>query len=155
MSASSAFQQVRHAARASERGRFVAFVLVGGFCSLVNLVARIVFNLATNYEVAIVLAFCVATTTAFLLNRIFVFDAQAGEWRRHSFRFLLVNLLTLLQVFLLTELFARIVFPWIGFHWHGDTVAHGIGLLSPILTSYWAHKHYSFAQTGATDRQGE
>ena len=25
-----------------------------------------------------------------------------------------------------------------------DTVAHAIGLLSPLFTSYWAHKHFTF-----------
>ncbi len=127
----------------------VRFVLVGGFASCVNLAARVVFNLVTSYEVAIVLAFPVALTTAFALNRAFVFDAGAGNWKRQYWRFFLVNLATLAQILLVSVAFARFIFPALGFRWNAELIAHAIGLLSPIPTSYWAHKKYSFAATGA------
>lgn len=126
------------------RSGFIVFVLIGGFCSVVNLVARILINQSTSYEVAIVLAFLIALTTAFLLNRTFVFKSAGGAWRGQFLRFLLVNIITLLQVFGLSELFARVIFPSMSFAFHAETIAHGIGLLSPLLTSYWAHKHFSF-----------
>lgn len=125
----------------------MTFVLIGGFAALVNLVSRIVIDIATGYEVAIVLAFPVALTTAFALNRAFVFDARDGDWRRQYWRFFLVNLAALVQVFLISVGLARFAFPAIGFAWHPDTVAHALGVISPILTSYWAHKHFSFSPT--------
>lgn len=125
--------------------RLTLFVLIGGFSSLVNLLARIVIDIFTSFEVAIVLAFPIALTTAFVLNRALVFNGRAGNWRGQYWRFLLVNLATLVQVFVLTMALARFLFPAIGFRWHADTVAHAIGLVSPILTSYWAHKYFSFS----------
>lgn len=129
----------------NERARLLRFILIGGFASLVNFLARILIDLVTTYEAAIVLAFPVALTTAFLLNRSFVFDAREREWKGQYWRFLLVNLVALVQVFVVSVGLARFVFPAIGFAWHAEAIAHAIGLASPILTSYWAHKRYSFA----------
>ena len=133
----------------SERQRLILFIGIGGFASLVNLVARILFDGFTSYEAAIVLAFPVALTTAFLLNRALVFDGGRGDWRGQYWRFLLVNLAALAQVFLISVALARLIFPAIGFGWHADTVAHAVGLISPIFTSYWAHKHFSFSERAA------
>lgn len=124
--------------------RFVVFVAIGGVCSAINLGARLLINLVTGFEAAIVLAFLVAMTCAFVLNRWLVFTAGAGGWVRQYGRFALVNVLTLVQVFALTELFARVVFPGVGMRFHPETVAHAIGLLSPLLTSYWAHQRFTF-----------
>lgn len=129
----------------NERARLLRFILIGGFASLVNFLARILIDIATTYEAAIVLAFPVALTTAFLLNRSFVFDAKESEWQGQYWRFLIVNLLALGQVFVVSVGLARFVFTAIGFAWHAEAIAHAIGLTSPILTSYWAHKRYSFA----------
>ena len=49
-----------------------------------------------------------------------------------------------MQIFVISVLLARFVFPRAGMHFHPDLVAHAIGLLSPIFTSYWAHKRYTF-----------
>ena len=124
---------------------FAVFVGVGGFASLVNLVARILFDRVTSYEAAIVLAFPVGLTTAFLLNRLLVFKPVGSAWHGQYLRFLIVNLVALGQVFLVSLLFARVIFPRVGMTWQADTVAHGIGLLSPLLTSYHLHKRFSFA----------
>jgi putative flippase GtrA len=136
-----------------ESERFVAFVAVGGFASVVNLVARLIFDTVTSYEAAILLAFPVALTTAFLLNRAFVFRSGDGGWERQYWRFLLVNLATLVQIFLVSVALARFIFPASGFTWHADTVAHAIGLVVPIFTSYWMHKRFSFAPAGPSGRR--
>jgi putative flippase GtrA len=136
---------------------FLAFVIIGGFASLVNLGSRIVINLVTNFEVSIVLAFGCGVTTAFVLNRIFVFRDAGADWHGQLFRFVLVNLATLVQIFLITEAFALWIFPAAGMNFYPKTVAHAIGLLSPLLTSYWAHKYFTFrpATTGEAFRKAQ
>ena len=128
-----------------DRRAFLLFVLIGGFASAVNLVARLAIDLWTSYEIAILLAFPIALTTAFLLNRAYVFDAKDGRWTQQYWRFLIVNLAALVQIFVISVALARWLFPAIGFTWHADTVAHAVGLISPIFTSYWAHRRFSFA----------
>ncbi len=68
-----------------------------------------------------------------------------GRASRQTLRFALVNLVALAQVWVVGVGLARIVFPKIGFVWHAELVAHIIAVLSPVLTSYFAHKHFSFA----------
>ena len=132
--------------------RFVSFLLAGGLAACANIGSRIVFSLWVRYEIAIVLGYAVGISVAFALNRRFVFDPSNRSLHEQCVRFFAVNLVSFTQVWLVTMLLARIVFPAAGFDWHTETVAHVIGVLSPAVTSYWLHKHFSFASTKAAPR---
>ena len=123
---------------------FPAFLLVGALAAGVNIVARATFSLVVSFEVAVVLAFPVALTTAFVLNRAFVFTAHDNRIVSQYGKFLFVNLLALLQVYFVSVGLARFLFPAIDLDWHPEIIAHGVGVLSPVLTSYYAHRHYTF-----------
>lgn len=129
----------------SARREFLLFAGVGGFAAAVNFVARIALERATSFEVAVVIAYLLGMSVAFVLNRWLVFEAT-GAWHAQYVRFALVNLVALAQVFAVSVGLVRFAFPAIGFGWHAEEVGHLIGLLSPILTSYWGHKHFSFAR---------
>jgi putative flippase GtrA len=120
--------------------------LVGALAAAVNILARILFNRIFNYETSIALAFPVALTFAFVLNRHLVFSAAGGQASTQYIRFLIVNLLALAQTMLISVLLARWIFPAIGYTWNKETIAHAIGVAIPIFTSYLGHKHFSFAQ---------
>jgi len=137
----------------SMRREFISFVAIGGFAAALNWVARILINLVTDFEVAIVVAYAIAMTTAFLLNRRFVFEPSALAWQVQYRRFFLVNVVALAQVFIVSVALAGFVLPAIGLTWHAAEIAHAFGLASPVLTSYWAHRHYSFASAPAEARQ--
>lgn len=128
--------------------QFILFVAVGGFAAGVNLVARILLNHVMDFELAVVLAYPFGMTVAFLLNRQFVFDGRHGHAGGQYFRFFLVNLAALAQIWVVSVGLALWLFPAIGFTWHAEAIAHGIGLGSPIFTSYFAHKHFSFRRAG-------
>ena len=129
----------------SERKRFLLFLLAGGVAALVNILSRIALNLVMPYEVAIVVAYLCGMTTAYLLNKYFVFAASGRGAASEYLRFALVNLAAVAQVWIVSVGLARFVFPAIGFSWHADTVAHVIGVAVPVFTSYLGHKHFSFA----------
>lgn len=125
--------------------KFILFALVGGFSAGVNFFARLALSQITTYEVAIVVAFPIAMTTAFLLNRLFVFKQDFRHtWGHQYLRFFAVNIVALVQVFAVSVGLARWFFPLIGMTFQPESVAHAIGLLSPILTSYWLHQRVSF-----------
>ena len=126
--------------------QFFSFVVVGAIAAMVNITSRVVFSFVTTFEFSIVLAFLCGLAAGFVLNRIFVFKTtQSSNLSRQSFRFALVNIVALAQVWLIGVGLARYVFPAVGFAWHSDLVAHTIGVCSPVLTSFYAHKHFSFA----------
>ena len=135
----------------SEKRAFGLFVLIGGFAAAMNFAARLLIDRWTSYEMAIFLAYLVGLSTAFVLNRILLFKPVDTQWRGEFVRFTLVNLLALLQIFAVSELLFRVIFPAIGMTFHPETVAHAIGLASPVFVSYWAHKHFTF-KTGPAGR---
>lgn len=127
------------------RWRFIAFMIAGGIAALVNILSRIALNLVMSYELAIVVAYICGMTAAYLLNRWFVFAASGRGVSSEYTRFAIVNVLAIAQVWIVSVGLARFAFPALGFTWHDDTVAHVIGVLVPVFTSYLGHKHFSFA----------
>ena len=133
--------------------QFAAFVVVGGVAALVNIGSRLMISRVMPYEAAIVVAYLCGMVTAFFLNRAFVFQAAAGrEASRQFVRFTLVNIVALVQVWIVGVGLDRFVFPAVRFNWHAETVAHVIAVASPIVTSYLAHKYFSFAETAVPER---
>ena len=133
---------------AEERKRFALFLFAGGTAALVNILSRIAFNWLMPYEVAIVVAYLCGMTTAYLLNKRFVFASSGRGVASEYTRFALVNLAAVAQVWIVSVGLARLVFPALGFAWHAETVAHVIGVTIPVFTSYMGHKHFSFAAKG-------
>jgi putative flippase GtrA len=113
--------------------------------ALVNVLSRIALNLAMSYEAAIVIAYICGMTTAYLLNKLFVFSPSGRSIHDEYVRFALVNALALALVLIVSVGLARSVFPAIGFTWHADTVAHIVGVSAPIFVSYLGHQYFSFA----------
>src|SRR5687768_14180457 len=114
--------------------KFIGFVLVGGFAAVVNVVSRVALGTVLSYDLSIVFAYLCGMTTAYVLNRLYVFERSGRTVASEYVRFGLVNLVGLAQVWLVSVVLARYLFPAIGFAWHAETIAHGIGVASPIVT---------------------
>jgi putative flippase GtrA len=125
--------------------QFFSFVITGGIAALVNLGTRIVFNLAMPFELAVIMAYLCGMTTAYVLARQFVFERSGRALHQEYTRFAVVNLIAIVQVWIVSVGLAEIVFPRIGFVWHSYTLAHLVGVIVPVFTSYIGHKHFSFA----------
>ncbi len=128
----------------SEKARFALFLVTGGIAAAVNIVTRILLERFVGYETAIGLAYLAGMVTAFILARVFVFKPTGGGAHGQFVRFALVNAVAFAQVWVISVGLARIVFPAAGFTWRAETVAHVIGVLSPVVTSYILHKRFSF-----------
>lgn len=128
--------------------QLVAFVVTGGIAALANLASRWALSHALPYVAAVTIAYLIGMTIAFLLARRFVFTARAVHWRHEYGRFALVNIVSLLVVLAVSVGLRDLILPAIGWHWHPEDVAHLIGVASPILLSFYAHKHFSFGRRG-------
>ncbi|PTS74434.1 hypothetical protein DBR17_17130 [Sphingomonas sp. HMWF008] len=133
-----------------EARQFASFLITGGFAAGVNLISRWAMSHVMPYALAIVLAYLLGMTTAYLLARRFVFTTGKAGWRQEFRRFALVNVVSALVVLCISIGLARFVFPALGFAWYAEDVAHLIGVASPIVLSYFAHKHYSFGGARTT-----
>lgn len=124
--------------------RFIMFIVSGGIAAGANFCSRIVFSLWLPYSVAIVLGFMVGLVTAFVLMRKLAFKETSNAAHSQVIWFLVVNAFALIQTFCVSLLLARWLLPMMGVTRGAETIAHAIGVATPVLTSYLGHKRLSF-----------
>jgi putative flippase GtrA len=124
--------------------QFVRFLVAGGIAALANFLSRIAFSKVMGLEAAVVLAYCVGMMVAFALMRSQVFAPSDAPLARQVGFFVAVNLLAVLQTLVVTLLLARWLLPAIGVRQGVEEIAHAAGVLVPVVTSYFGHKHFSF-----------
>lgn len=135
----------------ASREQFARFLLAGGIAAAVNILTRYALTPLVGYRWSIVIAFGAGLTTGWMLFRRWVFGPSEGSRAAEYARYTMVNLAALAQVWLISVFLAEYAFPWVGFTWHSETIAHVIGVLSPIATSFVAHRKFSFRR-GANAR---
>jgi putative flippase GtrA len=131
------------------------FLLLGGLCAGVNVLARYLLTPAIGFGAAVPVAYLIGMALAYCLFRWFVFGSSGRGVGSEVKRFVVVNLVALMLVFVVSINLARVVFPAIGFTWMADDIAHVIGVLTPALSSWIGHDRYTFrSQTVRTPRPG-
>jgi putative flippase GtrA len=120
------------------------FLLVGGIAAGLNWASRFVFSEFFRFEIAVVLAFLVGLTSGFFLMRRYVFTGGDQPVVAQAGKYLVVNLFALVQTLVISLIFARWLLPSIGAEAHAEPVAHLIGVLMPVVTSYFGHKLLTF-----------
>lgn len=127
-----------------EAQRVFRFLLAGGIAATANFVARIILDVWLDYVASIILAYVLGMVVAFCLNARFVFPEGNTPLPHKIAWFTAINLLAILQTLLISVFLADWAFPAIGWHWYPETVAHAIGIVAPIVTSYIGHSRMSF-----------
>src|ERR1700757_277224 len=95
-------------------GRFARFMLVGGLAAIVNFLSRILFSHGLSYPAAITLAFLMGITTAFIMNRRYVFRDATNPLHHQILWFTTINLAALLQTLAVSLLLADYLLPYFG-----------------------------------------
>ncbi len=124
--------------------QFIKFLFAGGFSAAINILSRILISLVFDYKIAVILAYLIGMTTAFILSRKYVFPKSGRAAKAEYTRFTIVNIIAAIQVWAISVGFALYVFPAIGFNFYPELVAHIIGVIFPIFTSYYGHKLFTF-----------
>ena len=130
--------------RAIFSNSFVRFVVTGGLAAAVNISSRVLLSMVVSFEIAVAVAFLFGMVTAYVLARKYVFKGSGQTVRSEFVRFAAVNLVSLVQVWLISIGLANWLFPATGFTWHAEFIAHTVGVISPIATSYFGHKLFTF-----------
>lgn len=134
----------------TERKRFLIFLLTGGFAAGVNVVIRVLLSTIMAYQIAVVVAYLIAMVTAYALSRWFVFESSGRSVGEELSKFAVVNLVAIVQVWLVTMALNYYVLPAIGWTFYPELIAHMIGVASPVFTSYFGHKYFSFRAAAST-----
>ena len=124
--------------------QFAGFLVAGGIAAAANVGSRILFSRLVGLELAVILAYLVGMTVAFVLMRSAVFPPSAAPIGRQVALFAAVNLAALLQTLVVTLLLARWLLPAAGIRSHIEEIAHIVGVGVPIVTSFFGHKYLSF-----------
>lgn len=124
--------------------QFFVFLLTGGAAAAVNFGSRIVYSFFVDFPVAILIAYLTGMVTAFVLARLFVFKDSKQTLHRSVGFFVLVNLVAVLQTWLISMGLAYYALPALGVTYFVREVAHAVGVVVPVFTSYIGHKRWSF-----------
>jgi putative flippase GtrA len=124
--------------------QFWRFLAAGGVAAASNFGSRFVFSRWVPYECAVVLAFLVGMTVAFLLMRGLVFNATGKPLGPQAAFFLGVNVIALMQTLFVSIALDRWVLPSLGVTSHAEALAHLVGVSVPTVTSYFGHRLATF-----------
>lgn len=123
---------------------FLLFLITGGIAAIVNFLSRIFYNQFTSFSLAIVLAYISGMITAFILAKVFVFQNTEQTLKRSILFFCLVNGFAILQTWLITITLAYYIFPQLQINKFSHEMAHAVGVITPVFSSYLGHKYFSF-----------
>jgi putative flippase GtrA len=126
-------------------GEFVRFLSTGGLAAAINLFSRFQLNKVFSFEIAVALSYFLGMVTAYVLARMFVFNASGRSVAEEFKRFAIVNVFSLVFVWSISVGLARYLFPAVSFNWHADDIAHFVGVAAPAILSYFGHRAYTFA----------
>ena len=123
---------------------FVNFIFTGGFAAFINLVTRFYINKIISFEISVVISYFLGMIVAYLLTRVFVFSVEEPMDRNEFFRFFQVNLISAFIVWIVSVFLYNIFFPLIKIVEYSGEMSHFIGVITPIVFSFYAHKFYTF-----------
>jgi putative flippase GtrA len=126
--------------------QFVRFLVTGGLAALVNFSVGFLLARLLPYNLDLVVGHVSGMVAAFILFELFVFGESSHEKPKSMGLFVMVNLLALLQTYLIGSALEEWLFPEIGFELHPETVARIIAIGFPVLTSFLGHKYFTFRQ---------
>jgi len=124
--------------------QFLYFILTGGVAAGLNWGSRFLFSQVAPFEVAVVMAFFVGLISGFVLMRFFVFDGLGKPIIPQVGKYIAVNFFALLQTLLISVLVARWALPSVGITENAEALGHLVGVLFPVVTSYYGHKFLTF-----------
>lgn len=126
--------------------QFLAFIVAGAIAVMVNFCSRILYNYEFSFSTSIILAYITGMVVSFTLGRLFVFKNSQQTFLRSIMFFILVNLIGMLQVWLVSLFLAYYLLPDLGIESFTRETAHAIGLIFPTFTTYLGHKFLTFRE---------
>jgi putative flippase GtrA len=124
--------------------QFLVFLVTGGIAALVNFFSRLIYNHWVGFSAAVIMAYATGMVTAFVLARTFVFPDSKQLLHRSVGFFVSVNLLGIAQTWLISMVMIEHLLPLFKITSYAPELAHAVGIVVPVFTSYLGHKHFSF-----------
>ena len=123
---------------------FLFFIITGGIAALVNLLTRFILSFFFNFTLSIFLAYLVAMVLAYFLAKKFVFKKSKKSIFSSFALFSLVNLLAVIQTLFISLISRELLLEKMANLEYVNFIAHTLGVLTPVFTSFLGHKYLSF-----------
>ncbi len=124
--------------------QFSSFLLSGAIASTLNWGSRFIFSQYFSFQIAVVLAFVVGLFSGFILMRFFVFKKSRNTVKSQVMRYFSVNILALAQTFIVSIFMINLLSIFLDEKILMEAIAHAIGIIVPVFTSYLGHKYFTF-----------
>lgn len=128
-----------------------SYLIVSGIAALVNFLSRFVYDIITNFEISLIMAYYTGLIFNFSLSKIFVFNSnKSGKTAREFIKFFLVAsggviALYIASVFVFS--LSNLYFTFYPIHLR-KSVAHIIGIGVGFIINFVGHKFFSFRSSG-------
>lgn len=123
--------------------QFLLFLGVGTSAAALNWLTRLVLDNWISFPAAVLLAYVVGMTTAFELNRRFVFPTSPRPVFKQAKVFILINL-AFLPVVWGASIFFKALLDDVGTMNFTEGIAHGLALALPVLITFLIYKFIAF-----------
>lgn len=127
--------------------QFLLFILAGGFAAFINIVSRVILSLFLGFKISILIAYLFGMIVAFLLTKNFVFSTQQLNNTKAFLSFSLVNLFAVMQTYLISLYLQNLLQYRLSEISIINLIAHSIGVIVPVFTSFIGHKYLSFGKS--------
>ena len=124
--------------------QFSFFLLSGAIASTLNWGSRFIFSQYFSFQISVVLAFVVGLLSGFILMRLFVFRRSQNTVKSQLIRYFSVNMLALAQTLIISILMINLLCRFLDERTLTEAIAHAIGIVVPVFTSYLGHKYFTF-----------
>jgi len=122
--------------------QFFGFLAVGGLAAFLHWLSRIILNMWMSFSSAVIVAYAVGISVAFILNSFFVFPKSSKPKRKQARDFVMVNLAFLPVVWGASIVFERGLRS-IGVM-YSQALAHGIAVAIPMFATFLIYKFFAF-----------
>ena len=126
--------------------QFLLFIVAGGFAALVNILSRALLSLFMNFSSSVLIAYFIGMVIAFILTKKFVFISKNIDDKKSFLSFTLVNLFAVIQTYFISIYFREMILISFSKTSLVNLISHTIGVLFPVITSFFGHKYLSFGK---------
>lgn len=128
---------------------FLRFLMAGGTAAALQWGSRFLFSQFMAFGWAVALAYLVGLSTAFVLNKLFVFGASDRTVGQEMAYFALVNAVSFPIVWVVSIVLGVHLLPNFMSSSLAEAVGNGIGILSPVGVSFVLHKFFTFRKVAS------
>ena len=123
--------------------QFARFLFVGGTAAFANWLSCLALGVWFSFSLSVVLAYFIGMTTAFFLNRVFVFSKSDRSIAKQARDFILINFL-FMPVVLFSSIVMEKLLRIVGVDVYSQAIAHAFAVAIPAVLSFLLYKFVAF-----------